>query len=297
RPSGGAGGGVAGVSRPRPAAPARPPERGEPAQTEGRWQGRYRQHKTYRYGKLSHLYCPLDVFTWSAFAVLAVELAKHVRWLNFVQPRGVDGGTHHLDCQLAILPQRRHSGPSPSSNGEKEQISKGVSSGYAQNHPSSSKNSSQKEYQLLSETEDFLCPPESDSHLSRLQDSSSRFHLGESYEERSEINPRHQQPTARYKCAEVKMEVSTGEETAVRSWRQTPLQARNVSSSPCLQHLDQPLASPAGQPALGLLHSWSTGSLRDLAGGSLHDIPSPAFSNGLTFKLQSFAWSSGTVLG
>nr|XP_020654843.1 death ligand signal enhancer [Pogona vitticeps] len=468
RPPGG--GGAVGVSRPRSVAPIRPPE-GESAQSEEGRQDRHRQHKAHGYGKLSHLYCPLDAFTWSALVVLAVELAKQVRWLNFVQPGGVDGRIHHLESQLAVLPQHQHSvlltGPSSSSSRVKEQIFKGVDSGCARKNPTFSKSSRQKEYQLFSETEDFLCPPstshEPGSHLSPLQsnlkeetslneaasqmqhvfqasisvasnilglknmqdgqhkmafscfkmaadrnydkaqfnvgmcyehgrgttknmakalfyyrqaarqghtmaqyhyakwllhhwpradnndgslkeamgfldqaatsglvqaqaylgmlhlkgmepgkqrvqkclhmtagssrDSSCRFRLGDGYEKHFEIHQKHQQPSARNRPADEKTEVTTEEEIAVKRWHQTPLQARNFSSSPCLQSLDQPLASHVGQPAVGLLHSWSTGSLSDFAGGSLHGIPSPAFSDGLTFRLQSLAWSPGTVIG
>nr|XP_034959339.1 death ligand signal enhancer [Zootoca vivipara] len=98
------------------------------------------------------------------------------------------------------------------------------------------------------------------------------------------------------KAAQERIKVMAQEEIAAMQIRdQSPLAAKASSSSPCLQLLEQLPASHFGQPAFGLLHSWSTGSLRDAANSSANCMPTTAFPDNL--KLQSLAWSSGVAVG
>ncbi|XP_033010148.1 death ligand signal enhancer isoform X1 [Lacerta agilis] len=98
------------------------------------------------------------------------------------------------------------------------------------------------------------------------------------------------------KAEQERIKVTAQEEIAATQIRdQSPLAAKASSSSPCLQLLDQRPASHFGQPAFGLLHSWSTGSLRDAANSSASCMPTTAFPDNL--KLQSLAWSSGVAVG
>ncbi|XP_053253302.1 death ligand signal enhancer isoform X3 [Podarcis raffonei] len=98
------------------------------------------------------------------------------------------------------------------------------------------------------------------------------------------------------KAAQERIRVMAQKEIAATQIRDpSPLAAKTSSSSPCLQLLDQLPTSHFGQPAFGLLHSWSTGSLRDAANSSANCMPTTAFPDNL--KLQSLAWSSGVAVG
>ncbi|XP_042320761.1 death ligand signal enhancer isoform X2 [Sceloporus undulatus] len=138
------------------------------------------------------------------------------------------------------------------------------------------------------------------------QNSSRKCPLGTCYENGLRIHRRHYQQvdTASYKTVQKRMKVMTEEEMAgtglrdllllnkvgedMHSWYLLPQAVRTFSSSPCLQSLDQPV--------FNILRSWSTGSLSDIASGSVNCKHSPVFSDGLTLKLQSLAWSPGTVI-
>ncbi|XP_053169557.1 death ligand signal enhancer isoform X2 [Hemicordylus capensis] len=168
------GGGAAGFPRPRPVTPVESHEGEplfldqEPAQP-GRRHGRHQQHRSFRCGNFLHRYISLDAFTWSALAVLALELAKQVQWLSSAKLGG--GGT----SQLAILPPHQLSAPPACSSGKKEpHFFVGGNSDPALENPSSSQTSQPEENKLLSEREDFfqqsvLLPTDLDSHLLCLQ--------------------------------------------------------------------------------------------------------------------------------
>ncbi|XP_061441874.1 death ligand signal enhancer isoform X2 [Rhineura floridana] len=179
-PAGGGGAAGGGLSRHRPVHPVRPCE-GEPVplgqestQTDGSWHGRHQQHKGCGCRNLLHHYMPLDAFTLSALAVLALELVKQVRWLSSLQAGGRDVGFCQLEGHRAVLPQHQHSAPSACSSGEEKQhFFVGEDSGYALKGTSPSKTLQPKQYQFLSDTGDVLFPlstgAEPDSCLLHLQ--------------------------------------------------------------------------------------------------------------------------------
>ncbi|KAF7240491.1 DAP3-binding cell death enhancer 1, partial [Varanus komodoensis] len=131
------------------------------------WHGRNQQRRTCRYGNVLQCYTPLDAFTWSALACLALELAKRVRWLSSPPSHEGDAGIHQLKQRLAVLPQHQRSEPPadplPCSSEEKEQhFFLGVGQDHTEKNPSSNKISQPKEYELHSETGDFVFPPSPD---------------------------------------------------------------------------------------------------------------------------------------
>ncbi|XP_067323804.1 death ligand signal enhancer isoform X1 [Anolis sagrei] len=421
-------GGGAGLSRPRPVAPAQAPE-GEPART----QDRHQQHKAGGYGDLSHLYSPLDAFTWSTLAVLTLELVKQVRQLSSVQPGRRDAGVRQLEGPFAVLPQHQHSEaptapPSCSSGQEEQEIFTGVGSGCEVKNPPSNKKPQPKEYQLPSNTGSFFfasstdlepdlcqlhlqgnvaeevsvneaaskmeqviqtsismafnilglqymqegqhkmafscfklaadknyskaqfnvavcyehgrgtkkditkavlyyqraalqghalaqyhyarwlfcnCPSrDSNGNIKKpvdlldqittprlTQNSLRRRHLGAHNENGLGIHRRRYQQADSTSCnaAQKRMKVTAEEEIAgMERWRPLVQAVGTFSSSPCLQGL--------GQPVFDILRSWSTGSLREGASGSMNCMHSPGFSDGLTLKLPSLAWSPGSVI-
>ncbi|XP_062986103.1 death ligand signal enhancer [Elgaria multicarinata webbii] len=185
------GGGAVGLPRPRPVGPVQPHEGEpwlgqEPAQTSSSWHGRNQQHKACGYGNLSHCYTPLDAFTWSTLAFLAMELAKHVRWLSSVQVCDRDAVIHQLEGQLAILSQQQQQTDSPtstcSSKEEEQHFFVGVDSGYALKNPFSIKTSQPKEYAFLSEREDIVF-----LSSTRLEPDSSLLHLQGNLEDEESV--------------------------------------------------------------------------------------------------------------
>uniref|UniRef100_A0ACB8EC05 Uncharacterized protein n=1 Tax=Sphaerodactylus townsendi TaxID=933632 RepID=A0ACB8EC05_9SAUR len=67
---------------------------------------------------------------------------------------------------------------------------------------------------------------------------------------------------------------------------------RPFFSSPCLQSLSQPPIAHAGPPVLDLIHSQSTGNLRDVT-----CLPQPAFPDCFPLSLRPLAWSRGIAIG
>uniref|UniRef100_A0A8D0EDW8 Death ligand signal enhancer n=1 Tax=Salvator merianae TaxID=96440 RepID=A0A8D0EDW8_SALMN len=426
----------------------------DPAHTNGRWNGGYRKHKGCRYGNILHCYIPLDAFTWSALAVLALELAKQIQWWSSKRS-GVRVRFCQLDGQFAVLPQHQHSvicrnpsicssaedessfleedntsyeltnaasgnflpsvtNPEPEShsapsqsNLDEESVSKAASQmqhvfqtsisvasnilglenmkderhrmafscfklaadqnyskaqfnvglcyehgrgtkksvakavlyyqraahqghvmaqyHYAKwllcHHPKVDDNSKQEAVHLLNQAataglkqaQAYLrvlyvtgIKAKKQSIQKKMSkengDFSSRLHLGICYEENSgvpwkllTIRKRYQQAaTASFKTVQELMKETAENITAMQSWQYLPLATRTFSSSPCLQSFDQPLISSLGQPALGLFHSWSTGSLKDMANRSVSCLPSIAFPDHFSVKLSSLAWSPST---
>ncbi|KAJ6655430.1 hypothetical protein lerEdw1_005130 [Lerista edwardsae] len=177
---GGGGGGAAGLSCARLVAPIRLHEPQRPAQEatqSGRsWHDRHQQHKGFGCGNLLHRCIPLDAFTWGALAVLAVELAKQLPWLSSLKQNGGNKGLCQWDAQLAGLPSHAQSvlptASSTFSNEEKELLFLGGGdSDQSPKNPSCSKTTWLEDYQLLSETGDFLLQPSTgpDSNSCLLQ--------------------------------------------------------------------------------------------------------------------------------
>ncbi|KAH0618168.1 hypothetical protein JD844_017158 [Phrynosoma platyrhinos] len=344
---------------------------------------RHQRHKAGRYGNLSHLYSPLDAFTWSTLAVLTLELVKQVQWLSSVQPGRRDAGVHQLEGPLAGLSQHQHSENFPLSTDLEPDSCQLHLQGNVAEEVSVNEAASQMEqviqtsisvafnilgleymqdgqhkmafsYFKLAADQNYSkaqfnvaicyehgrgtkkdiakallyykraahqghtmaqyhyarwllrCWPHRQSsgnvkEPASLQDKTAKpgltenslrkCHLGACYENGLGIHRRHcqQVDTASYKTAQKSIKVMTEEEIAdIHNWHLLPQIMRTFSSSPCLQSLDQPV--------FDMLRSWSTGSLRHITSDSVNCRHSPGFSDGLTLKLQSFAWSPGTVI-
>ncbi|XP_062833904.1 death ligand signal enhancer isoform X2 [Anolis carolinensis] len=123
------------------------------------------------------------------------------------------------------------------------------------------------------------------------QNSLRRHHLDVRNENDLGIHRRRQQQADSTSCkaAQKRMKVTVQEEIAgMERWRPLVQAVGTFSSSPCLQDL--------GQPVFDVLRSWSTGNLRDGASGYINCMHSPVFSDGLTLKLPSLAWSPGAII-
>ncbi|XP_054840706.1 death ligand signal enhancer [Eublepharis macularius] len=161
---GGGGGEAAAGPRPRPEAPARPAEPPPPLQEtrprHGRGEHQQRQDGC---GNLLRHCTSLDAFTWGVLAVLSLELAKQVKWLNSAQPSGRRARFCQLEGCLAVLPPHQHSVPpasasAPFSGEKKPHFFLGSDTGLEPENQSPSKTSWSEEYPVQSETED--CPSE-----------------------------------------------------------------------------------------------------------------------------------------
>ncbi|XP_077165733.1 death ligand signal enhancer [Paroedura picta] len=156
---------VAVPGRPRPEAVAwsRPTEEAPlPVQQES---GRRSEHQHERgCGNLLHRCTTLDAFTWSVVAVVALELAKQLRWLNSLHPCGKRAKLCQLEGHLAVLPLHQHSAPpakaSAHFSGErKPHFFLGADVECAPENPSPSKTSWSEEHLLPAEAEDSLFSP------------------------------------------------------------------------------------------------------------------------------------------
>lgn len=429
--------GAAGLPCARPLSPLRLQDRDRPAQESthaGRsWHGRHEQHKGFGCGNLLHRCIPLDAITWSALAVLALELAKQLPWLSSLKLGGEKTGLRKWYGQLAGLPSFGQSVlPTSSSScsiGEKEgHFLEGGDSDQALKNPSCSKATGPEDY--LSETGNFLLQPNTgpDSNSCLLQEkpltevasevqhvfqdsisvalnilglelmqdgqrkmafscfklaadqnySKAQFNVGLCYEHGRGTKKdmakailyyqraAHQGHTmAKYRYAKwllhhcprtdndsvaqeamslldqaaaagltqqaqmgttylknlepgkqhlqmcshmtTKKEKAAVEDlkpmqermkmmaqeniAALQSGHKLPPLQRAISSSPCLQSLNQPQFSHLGQTAFSLLHSWSTGNLTEMTKSCTNCIPSPAFPDGLSIKQQPLVWS------
>ncbi|XP_066479561.1 death ligand signal enhancer [Tiliqua scincoides] len=462
------GGGAAGLSCARLVGPIRlhegePPRPAQEATQSGKsWHGRHQQHKGFGCGKLLHRCIPLDAFTWSALAVLALELAKQLPWLSSLKVGGGNTGFRKWYGQLAGVPSLEQSVlPSTSStcsSGEKEfHFLGGEDTNQALENPSCSKAAWPED--CLSETGDFLLQPSTgsgsnscllqeesltevasevqqvfqdsisvafnilglelmqdgqrkmafscfklaaDQNYSKAQfnvglcyehgrgtekdmakailyyqraahqghtmakyryakwildhwpkadndctvqeavslldqaaaagltqaqtylrafylknlepgkkslqeymhvaakkgDSPNKLHLGVGCEKEFGVTQnllssgKHFQKAAAedYRPAQERMKMAQETIAALQSGPKLPL-TRAISSSPCLQSLNQPLFSHLGQTAFSLLHSWSTGNLREVTKSCTNYMPSPAFPDGLSLKRQPLVWS------
>ncbi|KAG8133010.1 hypothetical protein E2320_010830, partial [Naja naja] len=80
----------------------------ESTQTDNSWHGKHQQHKTFG-DRNVYCYTPLEAFTWSTLAVLALELTKEAHWLHSVQPDRRNTKVHQSEPQRADLSQCHHS--------------------------------------------------------------------------------------------------------------------------------------------------------------------------------------------
>nr|XP_056718833.1 death ligand signal enhancer [Euleptes europaea] len=133
------------------------------------------------------------------------------------------------------------------------------------------------------------------------EDSLSRFPLGLCYEKgfgfpqnQPEAEKHNQQAEAATpKPAQERATVMIQQQIAdAQSQHRLTVAPRPFFSSPCLQSLSQPPISHTGQPVLDLIHSQSTGNLRDVA-----YLPRPAFPDCFSLSLRPLAWSQGIAIG
>ncbi|KAK9403777.1 death ligand signal enhancer [Crotalus adamanteus] len=147
----------------------------ESTQTDNRsWHGKHQQHKTFG-DRNVYCYTPLEAFTWSTLAVLALELTKQAHWLHSIQPDGRNTKVCQSEPQIADLSQHHHSATAlfPCTREEDQQFLE-VDSGHALKNLSST-NCSWPKNQLCLETGNFVSPAstnfESDSSLLDLKTS------------------------------------------------------------------------------------------------------------------------------
>ncbi|KAM6455973.1 death ligand signal enhancer isoform 2-T2 [Liasis olivaceus] len=339
----------------------------ESTQTDSSWHGKHQQHKNFG-NRNFYCYTPLEAFTWSTLAVLALELTKQAHWLRSVQPNGRNTRVCQPEPQIADLSQHQHSVTprvlSPCSREEDQQFL-GVHSGQAPKNLSSSSCSWPKNYQLCSETGSFIFPPgtsfEPDSSLlnlkgnleeeesvkeaaSQVQEtfqasisvasnilglenmqaeqyktafscfklaadqnySKAQYNVGLCYEHGRGTTKNMAKAILYYQRAAhqghllaqyryIKWLLCCWYKAAMQNRDELPLAERTCLSSPCLQSLDRPLTSHLGQPAVGLLRSWSIGRLEDMA-DSCELQTYLGFPDDISIKLQPFPCSSGIIV-
>ncbi|XP_063154681.1 death ligand signal enhancer isoform X2 [Candoia aspera] len=338
----------------------------ESTQTDSSWHGKH-QHKTFG-NRNVYCYTPLEAFTWSTLAALALELTKQVHWLRSGQSDGRNTRVCQSEPKIADLSQHQRSviptALSPCSREEDQQFL-GLDSGQALKNLSSS-SSWPKNYQLCSETGSFIFPPSTsfqpDSSLLNLKGnleeeeavkgaasqvqkafqtsismasnilglenmqaeqykmafscfklaadqnySKAQYNVGLCYEHGRGTTKNVAKAILYYQRAAhqghllaqyryLKWLLCCWYKTAMQNWVELPLAERTCLSSPCLQSLDQPPTSHFGQPAGGLLRSWSIGHLEDMA-DSCELQGYLGFPDDLSTKLQPFPCSSGIVVG
>ncbi|XP_034264706.1 DAP3-binding cell death enhancer 1-like isoform X2 [Pantherophis guttatus] len=263
----------------------------ESIQTDNSWHGKHQQHKTFG-DRNVYCYTPLEAFTWSTLAVLALELTKQAHWLHAVQPDGRNTKVCQSEPRSADLSQRHQSGnfvfPSSTSfesdsslldlktNLEEEELVKEAASQVQETFQASIsvasnilglENMQAEQYKMA-----FSCfKMAADHNYSKAQ-----YNLGLCYERGRGTTKDMTKAILYYQRAAhqghflaqyryVKWLFCCWYKAAMQNQNELPLKERTCLSSPCLQSLGQPLSAHLGQPAVGLLRSWSIGHLEDMA--------------------------------
>ncbi|XP_060109791.1 death ligand signal enhancer [Heteronotia binoei] len=133
--------------------------------------------------------------------------------------------------------------------------------------------------------------------VTKSEDSLSKLPLGVLYEKgfgRAQNQQAAEKPSRQVEVAGSKpaQESITAMITDTQSQHLLTVAPRSFFSSPCLQSLSQPPVSHIGQPVLDLIHSQSTGNLRDVS-----CLPHPAFPDCFSLSLRPLNWSPGIAIG
>ncbi|KAM6455974.1 death ligand signal enhancer isoform 3-T3 [Liasis olivaceus] len=293
----------------------------ESTQTDSSWHGKHQQHKNFG-NRNFYCYTPLEAFTWSTLAVLALELTKQAHWLRSVQPNGRNTRVCQPEPQIADLSQHQHSGSfifppgtsfEPDSsllnlkgNLEEEESVKEAASQVQETFQASIsvasnilglENMQAEQYKTA-----FSCfKLAADQNYSKAQ-----YNVGLCYEHGRGTTKNMAKAILYYQRAAhqghllaqyryIKWLLCCWYKAAMQNRDELPLAERTCLSSPCLQSLDRPLTSHLGQPAVGLLRSWSIGRLEDMA-DSCELQTYLGFPDDISIKLQPFPCSSGIIV-
>ncbi|XP_013908728.1 PREDICTED: death ligand signal enhancer [Thamnophis sirtalis] len=263
----------------------------ESTQTDNSWRGKHQQPKTFG-DRNVYCYTPLEAFTWSTLAVLALELMKQAHWLHSVQPDGRNTKVCQSKPWSADLSQCHQSGNfvSPSStsfepdsslldlktNLEEEELVKEAASQVQETFQASISVASNilglENMQAEQSKMAFCCfKMAADHNYSKAQ-----YNVGLCYEHGRGTTKDMTKAILYYQRAAhqghllaqyryVKWLFCCWYKAVMQNQNELPLKERTCRSSPCLQSLGQPLSVHLGQPSVALLRSWSIGHLEDMA--------------------------------